>query len=161
MAKKFTYKTILILGPNKGVYAEFPFDSAKEFETRRAVRVRVEFEEKPYFMSLLPNGKGGHWLHVRKEIRKTIGKEEGDTIQVSVEKDNSPKTVEIPEYLQWLLYDDQIMTKYFEQLSFSAKKFWVGYIEEPKNDDSKVERINRLFEYLREHYSGKTVSKNT
>ena len=36
----------------KGVYAEFPFDSAKEFETRRPVRVRVEFEEKPYFMSL-------------------------------------------------------------------------------------------------------------
>lgn len=155
MTKKFEYKTILIKGPSSGVFAEFPFESAKEFGTRRTVRVKVEFEGKPYLMSLLPNGKGGHWLHVRKEIRTIIGKDEGDTIQVSVEKDNSPKTVEIPEYLQWLLDDDPILTKYFEKLTFSAKKFWIGYIEEPKNDNSKVQRINRLFEYLQEHYSGK------
>ena len=155
MPRKFTYKTILINGPQKGVYAEFPFDSAKEFGTRRPVRVKVEFDGNPYFMSLLPNGKGGHWLHVRKEIRVVIGKEEGDTIHVSVEKDESPKTVEIPEYLQWLLDDDETNAKYFERLPFSAKKFWIEHIEEPKNDDKKVERINRLFEYLREHYSKK------
>ncbi len=155
MARKFTYETILINGPNKGVYAEFSFDSEKEFGTRGPVRVKVEFEGKPYSMSLLPNGKGGHWLHVRKEIRAAIIKEEGDTIKVSVEKDNSPKTVEVPEYLKWLLDDDLIMITYFERLPFSAKKFWVEYIQEPKNDDIKVKRINRLFEYLREQYSGK------
>ena len=155
MSKKFTYKTILIKGPQKGVYAEFPFDSAKEFGTRRPLRVKVEFDGNLYFMSLLPNGKGGHWLHVRKEIRVTIGKEEGDSINITIEKDNSPKIVEVPEYLQWLLDDDKTIARYFEKLPFSAKKFWVGYIEEPKNDDIKVQRINRLFEYLREHYSKK------
>lgn len=155
MEKKFTYKTILINGPQKGVYAEFPFDSAKEFSTRRPVRVKVEFDGNLYFMSLLPNGKGGHWLHVRKEIRVTIGKEEGDSINITIEKDNSPKIVEVPEYLQWLLDDDKTIARYFEKLPFSAKKFWIGYIEEPKNDDIKVQRINRLFEYLREHYSKK------
>jgi len=155
MNKLFKYETILLNGPQKGVYAEFPFDSVKEFATRKPVRVKVEFEGKPYFMSLLPNGKGGHWLHVRKEIRGVIGKEEGDTIRVSVEKDNSPKTVEIPEYLQWLLDNDKIVMGYFTKLPFSAKKFWMEYIQEQKNDDMKVKRINRLFEYLRENYSGK------
>lgn len=57
MAKKITYKTFLINGPNKGVYAEFPFDSEKKFGTRRAVRVRVKIEGTQYLMSLLPNGK--------------------------------------------------------------------------------------------------------
>jgi hypothetical protein len=155
MDKKYTYKTILINGPNKWVYAAFPFDSIAAFKTRRAVSVKAEFEGQLYFMSLLPNGRGGHWLHVRKEIRTAIGKEEGDTISISVEKDNSPKTVDIPEYLQWLLEDDPILTKYFEKLPYSAKKFWIIHIEEPKNDDIKVARINRLFEYLKEHYSGK------
>lgn len=155
MGKKYRYETILINGPQKAVYAEFPFDSIKEFGTRKPIRVKAEFEGKPYFMSLLPNGKGGHWLHVRKEIRTTVGKEEGDTISVVLEKDNSPKTVEIPEYLQWLLDDEPIMIKYFKKLPFSAKKFWISYIEEPKSDDTKIQRINRLFEYLREHYSGK------
>lgn len=155
MTKIFKYNTILINGANKGVYAEFPFDSRKEFGSRKPVRVLVDFDEKSYSMSLLPNGKGGHWLHVKKEIRTAIGKEEGDTISVSLQIDNSPKTVEIPEYLQWLLEDDEQMAKYFEKMPFSAKNFWVQYVQEPKNDDVKVGRINRLFEVLREQYSGK------
>jgi len=100
MTKKYTYKTILIYGRNKGVYADFPFDSVKEFGSRKPVRVKVDFDGKSYSMSLLPNGKGGHWLHVKKDIRTTIGKEEGDTISVELEKDNSPKIVKIPDYLQ-------------------------------------------------------------
>lgn len=155
MPKKYKYKTILINGPNKGVYAEFPFDSLEEFRSKKPIRVNVLLEEIPYSMSLLPSGKGGHWLHVRKEIRTAIGKEEGDSIQVLLEKDNSPKTVKIPEYLQWLLDNDPIMTKHYKRLPFSAKKFWVEYIEQAKNDDSKVNRVNRLFDHLLEHYSGK------
>lgn len=155
MTQKFEYKTILIKGNQNTVYAEFPFDSVAEFGSRRPVRVKVTFDGQLYSMSLLPNGKGGHWLHVRKEIRVAIGKEEGDSISVTIEIDNSPKTVEIPEYLQWLLDDDSTIAKYFEKLPFSAKKFWIAYIQEPKNDDIKVQRINRLFEYLREHYSKK------
>ncbi|NQU51199.1 MAG: DUF1905 domain-containing protein [Bacteroidetes bacterium] len=155
MTKIFTYKTILIKGPNKWIYAEFPFDSIKEFGTRRTIRVKVKFEGQPFEMSLLPNGKGGHWLHVRKEIRTAVGKDEGDSISIELEKDNTTKIVEVPEYLQWLLDDDPVSAAYFEKLSYSAKKIWVAHIEEPKNNDSKVERVNRLFEYLREHYSGK------
>ena len=109
-------------------------------------------------MSLLPNGKGGHWLHVKKEIRTAIGKEEGDIISVLLEKDDSPKIVKIPDYLQWLLDEDETIATYFEKLPFSAKKFWVQYIQEPQNDDTKVSRINRLFEVLRENYSGKKQS---
>lgn len=155
MTKKFTYQTILIHGANKGVYAEFPFDSKTEFGSLKPVRVNVDFDGLPYSMSLLPNGKGGHWLHVKKDIRTAIGKEEGDTISVGLQKDNSPKIVKIPDYLQWLLDEDEIVAKYFEKLPFSAKKFWVNYIQEPQKDDSKVERINRLFQVLHENYSGK------
>lgn len=155
MTKKYTYKTVLIFGANKGVFAEFPFDSIKEFGSLKPVRVNVNFDGIPFSMSLLPSGNNGHWLHVKKEIRKTIGKEEGDLISVSLQIDNSPKTVEVPEYLLWLLNEDKQMAKYFEKLPFSAKKFWIDYIQEPKKDDAKVVRINRLFKYLTEHYSGK------
>lgn len=155
MPKLFSYKAILKNGPNKWVYADFPFDSRKEFGTRRPVRVKVKFEGKLFEMNLLPNGKGGHWLQVRKEIRDAIGKKEGDSINIELEKDNSPKIVKIPEYLQWLLENDPVVSKHFEKLPYSAKKFWIGHIEEPKNDDTKVSRINRLFEFLREQYSGK------
>ena len=151
MTKKFEYETILIKGNQNGIFAEFPFDSAKEFGTRKPIRVEATFDGNLFFMSLLPTGKGTHWLHVKKDIRLAIGKEEGDSVKISIEKDNSPKTVQIPEYLQWLLDDNPVMYNYFEKLPYSAKKFWIGFIEEPKNDDTKVKRINQLFKVLREN----------
>lgn len=153
--KKFTYETVLVNGPFKGIYAEFPFDSAKEFGTKRHIWSTVKVEGEEYSMNLLPNGVGGHWLHFKKEILKAWGKQEGDTVAIQLEKNDNPRTIDIPDYLQWLLDDDKQMTKYFERMPISGKKFWVQHIEEPKNDDVKVQRINRLFEYLREHYTGK------
>jgi hypothetical protein len=154
MVKKFEYKTILIKGTQNGIFAEFPFDSVLEFGTRKPVPVKVTFDGFFVQMNLLPRGNNNHWLHVRKEIRTAIGKEEGEIIEIVLEKDDSPKTVFIPDYLQWLLENDPEMMKAFGKLPNSAKKFWIGGIEELKNEEPKVERINRFFEFLRQNYSG-------
>ncbi|WP_167615825.1 DUF1905 domain-containing protein [Maribellus sediminis] len=155
MAKKFSYQTILVKGPMNGIYAEFPFDSRKEFNTRKHVWCKITLENKTYVMNLLPNGKGGHWLHLKKEIRDAIGKHEGDTVHIELEQELRPRSIEIPEYLQWLLDNDEQMMRYFNKLPISGKKFWIAHIEESKNEDTKVDRINRFFEYLHQNYAGK------
>jgi hypothetical protein len=155
MAKKFEYKTILIRGPQLGVFAEFPFESAIEFGTRKAVPVKATFDGKMYRMNLLPHGNGTHWLHLKQEIREAIGKTEGDSVHIIIEKDLARPEIKVPEYLQWLLEDDPKMMKAFQKLSYSAKKFWVGFIDEPKSEDGKVTRINRFFEFLMENYPKK------
>lgn len=154
MSRKFEYKTILIKGPQNGIFAEFPFDGVKEFGTRKPVPVKVFIDGRMVEMSLLPFGNGKHWLHIKKELRTAIEKDEGDTVTISLEKNNSLKAIEIPEYLQWLLENEVDLMKKFQKLPYSAKKFWIWHIEEPKNEDTKVERINRFFEYLNENYSG-------
>jgi hypothetical protein len=156
MAEKYEYETILIKGPQLGVFAEFPFESAKIFGTRKAVRVKATIEGKMYRMSLLPHGNGTHWLHLRKEIRDAIGKEEGDTVSICIEKDETPPTIKVPEYLRWLLENEPEMMRKFNKLTWATKKFWVEFIEEPKSEESKVQRINRLFEILHDRDSGKT-----
>ena len=104
-------------------------------------------------MSLLPHGNGTHWLHLKKEICNAIGKTEGDSVHIIVEKDDSPPEIKIPEYLQWLLDNDQEMNLRFQKMPYSAKKFWMTFIDEPKSDDGKVIRVNRFFEFLIENYS--------
>jgi hypothetical protein len=103
MAGKFIYKTILIKGTQNGVFAEFPFDSFVEFETRKPIPVRVTFDGHCVQMNLLTRGNNSHWLHVRKEIRMVIRKDEGDMVEITVEKDDSLKAIIVPDYLQWLL----------------------------------------------------------
>lgn len=151
MAKKFEYQTILIHGPQMGVFAEFPFESAKEFGTRKAVPVKATFDGKMYRMNLLPHGNGTHWLHLKQEIREAIGKTEGDSVNIIVEKDEKLPEIKVPEYLQWLLENDPKMLKAFGKLSFSTKKFWVEFIDEPKTDEAKVKRVNRFFQFLVEN----------
>lgn len=160
MTKKFEYDTILIKGPQLGVFAEFPFDSSKEFGSRRTIRVKVSFDGKIFSISLLPHGNGKHWLHLKKEIRDAIGKTEGDAVHIILEEDTSPPEIGIPEYLAWLLENEPVMMKAFEKVPLSAKKFWMQFIEEPKNEDTKVERVNRFFDFLKEHYVRKVFQKD-
>ena len=148
MAKKYEYETILIKGTQLGVFAEFPFESAKELGTRKVIRVKATFDGKMFRMSLLPHGNGTHWLYLKKEIRDAIGKTEGDSVHIIVEKDENLPEIIVPEYLQWLLENDAGMKKRFEKLPYSAKKFWTNYIDEPKSDDGKVSRVNQLFDFL-------------
>jgi len=155
MNEKFEYETILIKGPGLGVFAEFPFESAKIFGTRKAVRVKATFDGKIFHMNLLPHGNGTHWLHLRKEIRDAIGKDEGDTVSICIEKDENLPTLEIPEYLSWLLENEPEMMEKFNRLTRATKKFWVDFIEEVKSEEAKVQRINRLFEQLHQRNSGK------
>ena len=155
MAHKFEYTTLLVKGPQNGVFAHFPFQSAKIFGTRKPVRVKATFDGKSYEMNLLPHGNGRHWLHIKKEIRKAIGKDEGDMVAVFIEEDTSEKKVELPGYLKWLFENDREMMELFGKQSFSTQKYWVDFICEPKSDDAKVQRINRLFEFLHQQNSGK------
>lgn len=154
MSQEYKYTTLLVKGPQNRVFAHFPYQSAKIFGTRKPVRVKASFDGKMYRMSLLPRGNGAHWLHVRKEIRKSIGKEEGDMVAVCVEKDDSSAIVSLPDYLEWLLENDNEMMKVFKQLSFSNQKYWVEHIREPISDDARVHRINRLFKFLQKTNSG-------
>lgn len=148
MAKKYEYETILIKGTLLGLFAEFPFESAKEFGTRKAIRVKATIDGKMFRMSLLPHGNGTHWLQLKKEIYDSIGKSEGDSVHIIVEKDENLPEIIVPEYLQWLLENDAEMKKRFDKLPYSTKKFWTGYIDEPKSDDGKVSRINHFFDFL-------------
>ena len=157
MSKVFKFSSTLEKGPLLGAYANFPFDSATEFGTRRHVWCKVKIHNNTWKMNLLPNGKGGHWLHLKKEIRNKIGKQIGDSVEIELQRSKKPQTVAIPDYLQWLLDEDKILLGYFNRLPISGKKFWIAHIQEPKNDDTKVERINRFFEFLQKQYAGKTT----
>ncbi|HCE57676.1 MAG TPA: hypothetical protein DER09_07635 [Prolixibacteraceae bacterium] len=153
--EKFEYETVLKNGPQLGVFADFPFDSQKIFGTRKAIPVIVQIDNKfSGELSLLPCGNGKHWLNLNRQIRLTIGKSEGDTVFITLQKNLTPTKPEIPEYLQWLLEDDLKMQKAFAKMPLSTRKFWIGYIEETKNEEVKVDKINRFFEYLLRHYSG-------
>ena len=68
-----------------GAYIEIPFDVQAEFGKGR-VKVLATFDNEPYEGSIVKMGTPCHIIGIRKEIRRTINKQPGDTIRVTIQE---------------------------------------------------------------------------
>lgn len=68
-----------------GAYIEFPYDVRKEFNKGR-VKVHATFDDYPYDGSLVRMKTECHIIGVRKEIRKVINKQHGESIHVVIQE---------------------------------------------------------------------------
>jgi hypothetical protein len=100
---------------------------------------------------LMPMGNGNLFLPVKAEIRKKIRKEAGDCIHVILYTDNEP--LEIPAEMTLCLQDEPDALKFFNSLSESEQKFYIGWIYGAKKEETKIDRmakaVNRLVRGLK------------
>lgn len=71
-----------------GAYIEFPYDVKEEFGKGR-VFVKATFDGYEYEGSLVKMKTPCHIIGIRKDIRKAINKNHGDTIKVTIRERES------------------------------------------------------------------------
>lgn len=68
-----------------GAYIDFPYDVKKEFNKGR-VKVTATFDGVVYQGSLVKMKTVNHIIGIRKDIRKLISKQAGDTVHVTIKE---------------------------------------------------------------------------
>lgn len=89
--------------------------------------------------NLAPMGNGSLFLPVKAAIRKKIGKQEGDWIEVILFPDNDP--LEIPMEFIECLRDEPDAYKHFHNFSEAEQKKYIDWIY---GSNKEATRINRM-----------------
>lgn len=87
--KVYEFDAVLLKVPDiDGAYVEFPYDVRQEFGKGR-VKVHAVFDGISYDGSLVRMQTPGHIIGLRKDIRKQLGKQPGDTVHVVIRERES------------------------------------------------------------------------
>jgi hypothetical protein len=124
-----------------------PVDVPKIFGTRGRVPVCGTINGYPFRSSLMPMG-GCHMMPVNKTLREGAGVNAGDMVEVTMQRDEAPRTVEAPAMLKKVLGKNQAAKANWEKLPYTHKKEIATWIESAKQEETKVRRLAKAVRVL-------------
>ncbi len=154
MPKKHTFTAIIQNAGGGGAFVEIPFDVEKAFGSKKP-KVKAMIEGIPYRGTLVRMGTENHLLLILKGIREQVGKTFGDEIKVTVEADTEPRVVEVPAGLEKAFKAEKEAKAFFEKLSYTHQREYVGYINEAKKVETRERRIAQTIAMLKKKIKGR------
>ena len=132
-----------------GTLVPVPRDVAAKLGLKGMPKIQAVIAGQPYRGSLMPMGDGTYCLGVFKSIQEAVGVRSGDTVDILLELDTTPRIVEPPADLAGAMSGDKKMAASWEKLSFTNKKEMALSLEEPKKPETRERRLKAAIAKLR------------
>jgi hypothetical protein len=127
---------------------EVPTDVVDALGAGKRPPVRVTLHEHTYRTSVARMGRR-FLVPVSAEVRKAAGVSAGDELDVGIELDDGPRTVEVPADLAAALAAEPDAATAWEKLSYSHQKEWARSVEDAKKPETRARRIAAAVDALR------------
>jgi hypothetical protein len=127
---------------------QVPFDVLKVFGSRARVPVRGTINGFPYRSSIFPMRDGKHFMVVNGKIRAATNLKGGETISVTMERDEEPRVVTPPADFARALKSNKPARTTWGGLSYTHRKEYAQWIEDAKKPETRVRRIVKAMEAL-------------
>lgn len=141
-----TFTVTLELGGKTATGMEVPAEVIERLGAGQRPPVRVTIGDYTYRSTVAVMG-GRFMLAVSAEHRAAAGLAAGDTVDVTLELDAEPRTVEVPADLAEALAAAGASDA-FARLAFSQRKEHVRGVEEAKKPETRERRIAKVVEAL-------------
>lgn len=124
----------------------FPYSTSEHFGSNGNIPVLITVDGHQFEHTLLPS-KDGHYLVYNEFIKRAIGKELGDIVHVTLEKDDKKRDIIIPVYIEEALKNTGLLDLFLKQPNY-LKREQINHIELAKKEETKINRLNALIKQL-------------
>jgi len=127
---------------SKATYVVIPPDIAAAVGGRARIAVRGELNGAPYRAALVRYARH-YFLGVNATLRAAAGVKPGDTVDITMQRDEEPRVIEPPADLAAALRADPAAQAAWDRLSYSHRREHVQAIEEAKKPETRQRRIEK------------------
>ncbi len=149
MTDPIRFHSVIELGGKTATGFQVPDDVVAALGSGKRPAVVVRIGSYEYRSTVAPMG-GASYLPLAAEHREAAGLAAGDEIDVSVELDTAPRTVDVPPDLAAALDAEPEARAFFNGLSNSNKKWHVLSVLGAKTDETRRRRVEKSVAMLRE-----------
>jgi hypothetical protein len=138
---KATFNTTVVQAEGKNATGlQVPAEAVTALGKGKKPPVKVSLKGYTYRSTVAAYGDV-FMLPLSAEHREAAGVKAGDQVEVTLELDTEPRTVEVPEELAAALSEKPGATAAFEALSYSVRKEYVRQVESAKAQETRSRRI--------------------
>ena len=127
--------------PNEpGVFIELPEDVVTSLGAGKRPAVRATVNGFEHRTRIAVYG-GRYYLGFRREVREAAGLMPGEEVDVTVELDEEPRAVALPDGFAAVLQADPDALARYQSLSFTNQKEYVDWVESAKRPATRQRRL--------------------
>ena len=143
------FRTTILQGDKTATGIRVPDEVMRALDAGKKPKVSLTINGHTY-RSSVATVDGQPMVGVSEVVRAAAGVKGGDTVDVDIELDTAPRTVEVPPDLAAALDKVPAARTTFDGLSYSLQRFWVEPVVGAKTDETRQRRIEKAVATLRE-----------
>ena len=143
-----SFHTTLWAGGGNNVGIVVPEEIVQGGGRGKRVPVVVTIDGDFTYRNTISSMGGQYLISFSSEIRAATGRGAGDEVEVTLEVDDAPRTVEVPAALADALAADSAAATAWAALSYSKQKAHALSVDGAKTDDTRAKRVQKVLTAL-------------
>lgn len=135
--------------PVTWTFLRLPSDASARLPARGQTSVEGTFNGRTFRATLDPDGAGGHWLKVDRQLRTAAGVEPGDVITLEITPSAEEPEPKVPADLRQALAaaPDKVRATWAD-ITPCARRDWIHWITSAKQSQTRTRRVANACDML-------------